>query len=79
MCVYCNRSRMKSQRVKNRKVYDRRRSRVELLLFFTRCGVFYDLLQYIHTETYYVLVLYNKNSDGLLKDFRGMKKEEQVC
>ena len=32
-----------------------------------------------HTEKYYLFVSYNKNSDGLLKDFRGMKKEEQVC
>ena len=23
-------------------------------------------------------ILYNKNSNGLLKDFRGMKKEKQV-
>ena len=32
-----------------------------------------------HTEKYYLFVSYNKNSDGLLKDFRGMKKEDQVC
>ena len=32
-----------------------------------------------HTEKYYLFVSYNKNSVGLLKDFRGMKKEEHVC
>ena len=26
-----------------------------------------------------LFVLYNKNSNGLLKGFRGMKKEKQVC
>ena len=36
------------------------------------------LLQYTHTENSYLFVLYNKNSNGLLKDFRGMKKEKQV-
>ena len=44
------------------------------LLFFTRCDVFCDLLQYTHRKH----VLYSKNSNGLLKDFWGMKKEKQV-
>ena len=66
LCVYCNRSQMTSQHVKNKK-----------LLCFTRCDVFCDLLQYTHTEK--VFVLYNKNSNGLLKDFGGMKKEKQLC
>ena len=51
-----------------------RRSRVAWQLFFTRCDVFCDLLQYIHSEKCYLFVLYN----GLLKDFLGMKKEKQV-
>ena len=28
---------------------------------------------------YNLIVLYNKNSNGFLKDFEGMKKEKQVC
>ena len=48
-------------------------------LFFTRCDVFCDLLQYTHTEKCYLFVLYNKNSNGLLKDFGGgMRKEKEV-
>ena len=69
-----NRSQMTSQRVKNT-----RRSRVAWLLFFTRCDVFCDLLQYTHMEKCNLFVLYNKNSNGLLKDLGGMKKEKQVC
>ena len=38
-------------------------------------GVTVDLLQYTHTEKCNLFVLYNTNSNGLLKDFRGMKKE----
>ena len=49
------------------------------LLFFTRCDVFCDLLQYTRTEICNLFVLDNKNSNGLLKDFRGMKREKQVC
>ena len=49
------------------------------LLFFTRCDVFCDLLQYTHTEKCNLFVKYNKNSNDLLKDFWGMKKEKQVC
>ena len=71
--VYCNRSQKTSQRVKN-KEYDKRRSR---LLFFTRCDVFCDLLQYSRSEKCNLFVLYNKNLNGLLKDFGGMKKEKQ--
>ena len=66
---------MTSQPVKNKK-YDTRRSRVAGLLFFTRCDVFCDLLQYTRTEKCNLFVLYNKNSNGLLKDFGGMKKEK---
>ena len=59
---------MTSQRVKNKKVRES--------TFFTRCDVFCDLLQYTYTEKCYLFVLYNKNSNGLLKDFGGMKKEK---
>ena len=76
--VYCNRSQMTSQRLKKRK-YDTRRSRVRRLLFFTRCNVFCDLLQYTHTEKCYLFVLYNKNSNGLLKDFGGIKKKDKFA
>ena len=47
--------------------------------YFTSCDVFCDLLQYTHKEKCYLFVLYNKNSNGLLKDFWGMKKEKQLC
>ena len=50
VCVYCNRSQMTSQRVKNKKVRD---------------------------EVEYLVVLYNKNSNGLLRDLGGMKEEEK--
>ena len=43
-------------------------------LFLKRCDVFCDLLQYTHTEKCNLFVLYNKNSNGSLKDFAGMKK-----
>ena len=46
------------------------------LLFFTRCDVFCDLLQYTHTETCNLFVLYNKNSSALLKDFWGHEKRK---
>ena len=36
-------------------------------------------LQFTHTGKSYLFVLYNKNSNGLLKDFWGMKKEKQLC
>ena len=55
MHVYCNRSHMTSQRVKNKK-YDTRRCRVAWLLFFTRCDGFHDLLQYTHTGKCYLFV-----------------------
>ena len=51
-------------------------SRVAWLLFFTRCDVFCDLLQYTHTEKCNLSVLYNKNSNCLLKDFRGHEKRK---
>ena len=54
-----------------------RQNRVAQPLFFTRCDVFCDLLQYTCTEKCYLFVLYNKN--GLSKDFESMKKEKQVC
>ena len=75
MFVYCNRSQMTSQRVKNKK-YDTRRSWVAWLLFFTRCDVFGDLLQYTHTENGYLFVLYIKNSYGF-KDFGAWKKKNK--
>ena len=58
------------------KKYDTRRSRVAWLLFFTRCDVFYDLLQYKHTGKSNLFVLNNKNSKNLLKDFGGHEKRK---
>ena len=71
---------MTSQRVKNKKVRHETKSS-GVAVVFTRCDVFRDLLQYTHTEKCYLhaFVLYNKSSNGLLKDFWGMKKEKQVC
>ena len=48
------------------------------LLFFTHCDVFWDILQYTRMGKCNLFVLYNKNSNGLLKDFWGMKKEKQI-
>ena len=63
---------MTSQRVKNKK-YDTRRSWVAWLLFFTCRDVFCDLLQYTcHTGKCTVI---EGLSNGLLKGFWGMKKE----
>ena len=42
------------------------------LLFFIRCDVFCDLLQYTHTWKNAIYLFYN----GLLKDLGGMKKEK---
>ena len=70
---------MTSQRVKNKKVrHETKSSGITVVLYITRCDVFCDLLQYTHTEKCSLFVLYNKNSNGLLKDFWGMKKEKQV-
>ena len=64
--------------VKNKK-YDTKQSQVVWLLFFTLCDVFCDLLQHTCTEKCNLFVLHNKKSNGLLKNFDGMKKEKQVC
>ena len=75
VCVYCNRSQMTSQRVKKKK-YETRRSRVGWLLFFTRCSVFCDLLQYTRTEKCNLFVLFNKNSKGIFKDLGGYENRK---
>ena len=49
MCVYCNRSQMTSQRVKNNNHVTRLRL-VSFFLFFARCDIICDLLQYTHME-----------------------------
>ena len=36
-------------------------------------------VQYTSTGKCNLFVLYNKNSNGLLKDLGGMEKEKQVC
>ena len=54
--VYCNRSQMTSQRVKNR---SHATHLVSYFLFFTRCDVICDLLQYTYTEN----VIYLLNSE----------------
>ena len=58
MHVYCNRSQMTSQYVKNKK-YDTRWSRAVWLLFFIICcGVFCDLLQYTQENVIYRYLFY---------------------
>ena len=44
-------------------------------MFFTCRNVFCDLLQYTRTEKYNLFVLYNKNSNGLLKDLGYEKRK----
>ena len=69
--VYCNRSQMTSQRVKNKKV---RRDCCPLHAV-TSSVIYYGT----HIEKCNLFVLYNKNSNGLSKDFWGMKEEEKIC
>ena len=57
VCAVIDHAQMTSQWVKNKK-YDTRRSRVAWLLFFTRCDVFCDLLQYTHTEENVIYLFY---------------------
>ena len=56
---YCNKSQKTSQCVKNNSHATRLRL-VSYLLFFTRCDVICDLLQYTHTEN--VIYLLNKTN-----------------
>ena len=58
---------MTSQRVKNKKVQHETKSSGVTVVLYT----LWRLLCYL-------FVLYNKNSNGLLKDFWGMKKEKQI-
>ena len=67
-----------SQHVKNKKVHHSTLSR--LVLFCSLHAVTSSVIYYsTHTrKKCYLFVLYNKNSNGLLKDFWGMKNEKQV-
>ena len=47
------------------------------LLFFTRCDVFCDLLQYTHTEKCCLFVLYNKNQMVSWRIFGAWKKKNK--
>ena len=69
--MYCNISQKTSQRVK--KLCKEQKS-ITLFHYY-----YYDLLQYTHSEKCNQFVLYNKNSNGLLKDYEFVKKEKQVC
>ena len=51
LCVYCNRSQKTSSRT---------------FLFFTRCDIFCDLLQYTHTEKCYLFVNYSIHQPSTL-------------
>ena len=76
-CVYRNRSQMTSQqRVKNKKYETKFEWPVAWLVLYTLLRLLCDLLQDTRTEKYNLLISYNKNSNGLLKDFLGMRKEK---
>ena len=81
---------MTSQRVKNKQVRQETKSSgvtvASSVIYYSthvtssvQRNVFCDLLQYTRTGKCNLFVLYNKDSNGLLKDFWGMKKEKQVC
>ena len=66
-CVYCNRSEKTSQCVKNSNHATRLRL-VSYFLFFTRCDVICDLLQYTHMGKCY-----------LLSTSHFLKMESEIC
>ena len=58
-------------------MYDTRRSRVAWLLFFTRCDVFCDLLQYTRTGKCNLFYWCCREECSLLKDFGAWKKKDK--
>ena len=63
VCVYCNRSQKTSQRVKNSGAT--RLRLVSYFLFFTRCDVIFDLLQYTRTQKCNLFVKYYNSSSSI--------------
>ena len=59
--------------------YDTRWSRVAWLLFFTRCDVFCDLLQYTHTRENVIYLFYTIRIQMVYWRILGHEKEKQVC
>ena len=78
VCVYYNGSQMTSQRVKNKKVRHETKSRGVSVVLYTLWRLLWSITVDMHTEKCNLFVLYNKNSNGLLKDFWGMRKEKQA-
>ena len=68
---------MTSQGVKNKKVRHETKSSDVTVVLHTLWRFLWSIT--VHTGECYLFVLYNKNSNGLLKDLWGMKKEKQVC
>ena len=84
VCVYCSRSQMTSQDVKNKNVRHETKSSGVTVVLYTLWRLLWSIT--VHTNVFILyncnlFVLYNKNSygHGLLKDLGGMKIEKQVC
>ena len=78
VCVYCNRSQITSQRVKNKKVrHETKSSGVTVVLYTLWCLLW--SIKYTHTEKCNLFVLYNKNWNGLLywRIFGAWKKKNK--
>ena len=71
VCVYCNRSQMTSAG-KEQKKYKTKSSGVTVVLYTLR-RLLWSIA--VHTEKCNLFVSYNKNSNGILKYFAGMKKK----
>ena len=69
---------MTSQRVKNKKLRDQTKSSGVAVVLYTLWRLLRSITEHTHTEKCYLFVLHNENSNGLLKDFWGIKKEKQV-
>ena len=76
MCVYCNRSQMTSQRVENKKVQHKTKSSGVTVVLYTLWRLLWSITVRTHMEKFNLLVLYNKNSNDLLKYFGGIEKDK---
>ena len=73
--VYRNRSQMTSQRVKNKKVRHETKSSGVTVVLYTLWRLLWSITVHTHGKCN-LFVSYNRNSNGLLKDFAGMKKRK---
>ena len=67
VCVYCNISQMTSQHVKNKKVRHETKSSGVTVVLYTLWRLVWSITVHTHGKCN-LFVLYNKNSNGLLKD-----------